>query len=102
MIKNMDIDDLVKNFKDEPSWKFEQKLNELVRRNSKFFNLNNGNKELILDIIKKYADNIREGRGISSYAIDRETYHLYSNRVKLDLSENDLEDIKEILRLFRR
>jgi len=98
----MDIDDLVKNFKDEPSWKFEQKLNELVRGNSKFFNLDESNKELILDIIKKYADNIRQGRGISSYAIDHEAYRLYADRIKLGLSANDLKDIKEILRLFRK
>jgi hypothetical protein len=98
----MNLDDLIANFKDEPTWKFEQKLNELIRTNSKFFNLRDGNKKIILNFIKKYADNIRLGRGIPDYSLREESYHLYQQRVKLGLSDNDLEDIKEILRLFKK
>ena len=97
----MDVKDLVKNYKDLPSHRFKQKLNELVRENYRYANLNQKNRKVIIDLARKYSDRIRDGRGISSDTIRRETYRLYQKRLKLGLTEEDLKDIKEILGMFK-
>jgi hypothetical protein len=98
----MDIAELTKKLKDEPLWKFERELNDLIRKNSKYYNLDQKNKDVIMDLIKKYLENIREGRGISSYALQQESLHLWQNRIKLGLTDEDLKDIKEILAMFKK
>lgn len=97
----MDISSL-QNLKDEPLWQFERKLNELVRENSKYSNLDEKNRKLIMEVVKRHLEGIREGRGISAYAIQEESTRLWQNRIKLGLTEEDLKDIKEILGLFKK
>ena len=82
--------------------RFEQKLNSLIRENYRFSNLNESNRKIVLDIIKKHLSEIHNGLGISSTVLRRETYKLYQNRIKLNLTESDLSDIKEILELFKK
>ncbi|MDD4900650.1 MAG: hypothetical protein PHS62_00855 [Patescibacteria group bacterium] len=98
----MDIQELLASAKTQTFDRFERKLNELVRLNYRFSNLDEANRKLVLSIIKKHLSDIHNGIGISSYVAERETYHLYENRIKLHLTEEDIRDIKEILALFKR
>ena len=93
----MDIKDLMDNAKNLKDYEFERKLNDLVRDNYRYSNLSDSNKEIVLDLVKKYKSYLRKGIGISSVNLRNESYHLYQNRLKLGLTPEDLEDIKEIL-----
>ncbi|MFA5197666.1 MAG: hypothetical protein WC437_04590 [Patescibacteria group bacterium] len=93
----MDIKDLMDNVKDLKDFEFERKLNDLVRDNFKFHNLNSANKKIVLDLVKKYKARLRRGVGLSYSDLKNEMYRLYEKRLKLNLTENDLEDIREIL-----
>lgn len=97
----MEIADVLKDFKDQPTYIIERRLNELLRENSRFFNLDERNRKLVFDLIKKYKEDIRKGVGINAEKIHRETYNLYQNRLKYNLTEEDLKDIKEILEFFK-
>jgi hypothetical protein len=44
----------------------------------------------------------RKYGGISSVTIREENYHLYQNRIKLHLTEEDLKEIKLILEYFKK
>ena len=98
----MDIKDLTKNYKDIPHYQFKRKLNELVRSNYRYGNLSQKNRKVILDLIRKYSSRIRSGQGLSYDTINRESYSLYKKRLQLDLTEEDLKDIKEILGMFKK
>lgn len=98
----MNIKDLLASAKEQTFDRFAQKLNSLVREDYKFSNLDESNRKIVLDIIKKHLSEIHNGLGISSTVIQRETYNLYQHREKLNLTEADLADIKEILNLFRK
>lgn len=98
----MDIQELLATAKTQTFDRFEQKLNSLVRENYRFRNLDEGNRKIILDIIKKHIGEIHRGMGISSVTIENERYRLHRDRVKLNLTEEDLADIKKILDLFKK
>ncbi|MEI6596734.1 MAG: hypothetical protein WCL13_00790 [bacterium] len=98
----MDIQELLASAKTQTFDRFAQKLNSLVRENYNFSNLNESNRKIILDIIKKHIGEIHNGMGISSVTLRNEEYKLYQNRLKLKLTEHDLEDIKKILGLFKK
>ena len=82
--------------------KFSQKLNSLVRTNYRYSNLDEGNKKVALGIIKKHLSEIHRGIGISSLVARQEMYRLHQNRVKMNLTEEDLKDIRELLELFEK
>ncbi len=98
----MELEELLAIAKNEPFERFEMRLNDFLRYKSEFKNLSEDNKKIVLNLIKKHLSDIRNGIGISDYVIRQETYKLYENRLKLDLTENDLADIKEILNLFKK
>ncbi len=98
----MDVKDLLKNAQNLTDYEFGQKLNKLVRDNYRYRNLDSKNRKLVFDILKKYRSYLRKGIGISYTTLQRETYRLYQNRIKLGLTENDLKDIKEILNKFKK
>jgi len=98
----MDIQELLATAKEQTFDRFAQKLNSLIRENYKFSNLDEDNRKIILDIIKKHLGDIHNGQGISSTVLERERYGLYQHREKLKLTEADLADIKEILNLFKK
>lgn len=97
----MDIKDLMKNAKNSTDYEFERKLNDLVRDNYRYSNLNSSNKKIVLDLVKKYKAYLRKGIGLSYSNLRNESYRLYQNRLKLGLTEEDLKDIKEILEELR-
>ncbi|MCU0678915.1 MAG: hypothetical protein MUC28_00510 [Planctomycetes bacterium] len=98
----MDIKNLAQSFKNLPSDQFKRKLNEVVRTNPRFTNLDDKNKKVIADLLSKHKDNIKSYGGISSDTISRESYNLYQNREKMGLSEEDLKDVKEFLGMFKK
>lgn len=98
----MDIKDLADDFKSQPTYMFKRKLNELVRTNVRFKNLDTKNRKTVIDIIGKYAVKIKKGYGISRDNIYREGYKLYKNRLKNGVSAEDLKDIKEIMGMFKK
>lgn len=98
----MNLDDFLANINDEPSYVIERKLNELVRKNHHFKNLSSDNKEIVLDLIKKYKEKIRTGVGVSQYTINKEMYKLYQNKQKNNLSVRDREHIREIIESFKK
>jgi len=98
----MNIKDLVKNVANLTGYEFERKLNRLVRENYRFRNLGPANRRIILDLVKKYKPYLRKGVGISYSTRQNDLYKLYKNRIKLNLSEYDLKNIKEILSYFKK
>ena len=97
----MNISDLLKNAQSLTDYEFEQKLNKLIRDNYRYKNLGPDNKAVVFDLLKKYRSNLKRGIGISYSERQNESYHLYRNRLKLNLTEEDLKDIKEILGMFK-
>ena len=100
--KHMDLQDLLVTAKTRSFDKLAPKLNIFIREHSNFQNLDEGNRKLVLDLIKKYLPRIHNGVGISAMNMREEMHHLYENRIKLNLKESDLEDIKEIMALFTK
>lgn len=100
--KYMDSRDLLDNADDTPSYLIERKLNKLVYDNYKFRNLSSENKEILMNLIKKYIARIRAGQTISSETIRRDTHQLYQDRIKLKITEEDLEDFREVLEMFKK
>lgn len=98
----MNLDDLVKDYKNQPSYMFKRKLNELVRTNSRFRNLDTKNRKTVIDVISRHADKIRKGIGIPADTIYRESHRLYQDRLKHGLTEEDLDDIKDIMEMFKK
>jgi hypothetical protein len=98
----MQLEDFLESVKDMPSYKLERELNSLVRKNHRFKNLSSDDKEVVLDLIKKYKNKIRLGLGISPYLINREMYRLHQNRHDDDLTKRDKEQIRMILESFKK
>lgn len=98
----MDIKDLLKNAQHLTDYEFEQKLNKLARDNYRYRNLDEKNRRLVFDILKKYRSYLRKGIGISYTTLQNESYRLYQDRLKLGLTEDDLRDIKELLNSFKK
>jgi low affinity Fe/Cu permease len=98
----MNIQDLIKDAKNLSSHDLERKLNELVRENHKYRNLNSDNREIVMDLINKYKTKIRRGVGVSSFIIRKDMYNLNRKRLKMDLTEEDLDDIRDILNEFKK
>lgn len=98
----MDVEDLMENASHLTDYEFGQKLNKLIRDNHRYRNLDSKNRDVVKELFKKYKKKIREGVGISSYSIRDEMYRLNRDRLKKELTEEDLKDIKEILEEFKK
>jgi len=98
----MDLKDLVADAGHIPTEKFERRLNRLVRENHRFKNLDKNNRKTVLELVKKHKSRLREKGGLSADTIRKEMHSLHRNRLKLDLSDADLKDIKEILEGFKK
>jgi len=97
----MDLKDITKDMEDQTDYRLDQRFDELMRKNPRYNNLDAGNRELIFGLIKKYKEKIRRGLKPSRYTIKEEMYSLYHNRVKLNLTKNDLDQIRDLLTSFR-
>ena len=97
----MDIKSIFKDAKDLTDYQVEQHFDEFLRKQPSFRHLNQANQDLILDLVHKYKDKVRKGIGVSGYTIRQDSYHLYQNRLKLNLTHQDLETIKDVLESFK-
>jgi hypothetical protein len=93
----MDIKDLMQDFHKLTDEEFEQKLNKLIRENYRYKNLDNENKQVILEYVKKQKKRHRKDLGLSEDRFKDEMYDLYKKRLEINLTEEDFKDIKEIL-----
>jgi len=98
----MDIKDLLATAKTQTADKLALKLNAIVREDYHYRNLDESNRKIVLDLIKKFLPKIRQGLGVSAINIRDEMHRLYDQRLKLNLTEEDLKDIREILELFKK
>ncbi|PKM89116.1 hypothetical protein CVU83_00645 [Candidatus Falkowbacteria bacterium HGW-Falkowbacteria-2] len=98
----MDLNDFFKDIQGEPNYVIERRLNDLVRKNYHYRNLNEKNKKIVLDLVLKYKEKIRTGIGISDYSIRRDLYNLHRNRLKTGLTLIDLKDIKQFTESFKK
>ncbi|HPT08208.1 MAG TPA: hypothetical protein PLE28_00735 [bacterium] len=98
----MDFKDVTKDILDQNEYRLEQRFDELMRRNPHFKSLDKEDKEIVFDLIKKYKEKIRKRTYPSAFTIRRDMYHLYSNRVKMGLTYNDLDHIRDLLNSFKR
>jgi len=96
----MDLSDVTKDMLSQTDYRLEQRFNELIRKNPRYSHLDAGNRELIWNLIKKYKDKLRHGLKPSAYTIREDMYHLYQDRVKLNLTRRDLDKIRDLLNSF--
>lgn len=97
----MNASDLMKNAKNLTNYEFERKLNTLVRENYRYRNLDQKNRKVVLDLVKKYKSKLRKGVGVPYSTRRDDIYRLSQNRIKMDLSKEDIKDIKEIVDSFK-
>lgn len=97
----MDFSDVTKDLIDQTDYRIHQRMEAMFRTNPRFRNLDSGNKELVFGLIKKYKEKMRHGLKPSAYTIHKDTYNLYENRIKLNLTINDLEQIRNLLGSFK-
>ncbi len=93
----MDLKDITKNLTDQTDYRITQRMEELMRTNPNYKNLDGANRELVLSLIKKYKEKIRKGIKPSGLTVREDKYHLYENRIKLGLTPYDLEQINKLL-----
>jgi len=93
----MDLKTVTKDLKDQTNYRLDQRFDELIRKNPRYHNLDAANQKLILDLIKKYKEKIRKGITPSRLAVRDDMYNLYQNRLKLGLTYNDLDQIRDLL-----
>lgn len=97
----MDFKDIAEGARDMTDTELKRALYSCVRNNSKLKNLDSKNREVLMDIIKKFQKYLKRNIGISSTMIRREMYDLSRNQHKLGLDDADMDDLKEILEEFR-
>lgn len=97
----MDLQDLTKDLANQENYRITRRMEELMRTNPNFRNLDSANRELILNLINKYKEKIRRGIKPSSITIREDKYDLYQKRIKLGLTPTDLEQINDLLDSFK-
>ena len=98
----MDLKSITNNLKDTSDYHLEQRFEELMRKNPNLKNLDEKNKELIMDIVKKYKQKLRDHAYPTAYTIKEDMYHIYQNRIKLGLTYTDLDQIRDLLQSFKQ
>jgi len=74
---------------------------ETMHHNLAYDNLDEENKDFVLDIILKHRAKLLTNEHSSSTDIEREYYRIWERRESLHLLENDLKNIKDILHSFQ-
>lgn len=98
--KHMDLNDVTKDMANQTDYRITQRMEELMRTNPNYRNLDGANRELVMNIIRKYKEKIRKGIKPSGLTVREDKYHLYENRVKLGLTTYDLDQINKLLDSF--
>jgi len=97
----MDLKDVTSKLKDQTNYRVEQRLATMMRTNPRYKNLDAENRELILKLIEEEKEKARHGIKTSGYTIRQKMYNLYRNRLKLGLTYNDLDQIRDLLESFK-
>ncbi len=97
----MDLKDVAKDINDQTSYRLDQRFDELMRKNPRYRNLDGENRELIFGLIKKYRDKLKKGIRPSGFSVRKDMYGLYRKRLKLNLTYNDLDQIRDLLQSFK-
>jgi len=97
----MDLKDVTDNLSDQYNYRIQQRMEELMRTNPSYRNLDHKNRELIMDLIHKYKEKIRKGIKPSRFTVKEDKYYLFHNRIKLGLSYSDLEQFNDLLDSFK-
>lgn len=97
----MDLKSVTRDLSDQTDYRLEQRLLEVLRTNPRYKNLDEENRDLILNLIKKYKEKKREGVKASRLTVREDMYRLYQDRLKLKLTYNDLDQIRGLLEGFR-
>ncbi len=96
----MGLFSIAQNAKNLTDYQIDQKLDRLFRTNPSLKNLKD-NQDLIFDIIKKYKEKSRQGIKTSDYTIRHDMHRLYEKRLELNLSVNDLDNLRDLLESFK-
>ncbi|MDP2944089.1 MAG: hypothetical protein Q8N57_00765 [bacterium] len=97
----MDLQDITKDLTSQTNYRITQRMEEMMRTNPNYRNLDGANREVIMDLIKKYKEKIRHGLKPSRLTVRDDKYNLYENRIKLGLTHYDLEQINNLLDSFK-
>jgi len=97
----MDLKDVTSELKDQTNYRVEQRLATMMRTNPRYKNLDAENRELVLNLIEEEKEKARHGIKTSGYTIRKKMYNLYRNRLKLGLTYNDLDQIRDLLESFK-
>lgn len=98
----MDLKNVANNLRGQTDYRIDQRFDELMRRNPRYKNLDGENRKLIMDLIRKYKTKILEHANPSRLTIREDMYHLYQDRIKLGLTHNDLDQIRDLLESFKK
>jgi hypothetical protein len=93
----MELKDVASNLSRQTEYRLDQRLDTLLRKNPKYRHLEQEEQKLILDLLDKYKEKKRKGIKISGFTIRKDVYNLYRKRLKMGLTYNDLDKIKELL-----
>lgn len=96
----MSLSEIAQKAKGMTEYRLDQKLDEFFRKNPSFKYLAD-NQDLVFDLIKKYKEKSRKGIEISGLSVREDMYHLYQNRLKLDLTKRDLDQLRDLLEDFK-
>jgi len=97
----MNLQDVTSNFTHQNNERILKRFNDMIATNPRYRNLSESNQKILLDLLKKYKEILRKGLKPSRLMIRDDKYHLYQNRIKLGLSETDLDQIKNLLDSFK-
>lgn len=97
----MDLKDVTKDLAHQTNYRITQRMEEMMRTNPNYKNLDGENKEIVMELIRKYKEKIRHGLRPSALTVREDKYHLYQNRIKLGLTSYDLEQINKLLDGFK-
>lgn len=93
----MQLSDAAKNLKDQTDFRLDQRLDKIFRLNPRYRHLDEEDREIIFDLLKKYKEKRRRGIKATRLSVKNDMYNLYRNRLKLGLTYNDLDDIRDLL-----
>lgn len=93
----MSLQEITKDLGKQTEYRLDQRFDTLLRRNPRYRHLDSGDQQIIKDLLEKYKEKKRKGISISGLSVRRDMYSLYHNRIKLGLTLNDLDDIRDLL-----
>ncbi|PLX20313.1 hypothetical protein C0584_06230 [Candidatus Parcubacteria bacterium] len=97
----MNLEKFFENIDHTPKKFLRRNFDDLLRYKSKYKNLDKGNQDVIFGVIEKYVEKLKKYHRIDSNTIRLEMNKLRRNRIKLDMTEEDLKDTEEILKMFK-